>query len=156
MTKAFLDLLSDDEQDDWQSIEYWTYANDGERPSTEWGDGPRYLGLGLLDWAELADTAPRLVEICGMEGAIGRWRFNHPDPEQQRRWFTEHDVPEPVELTEVQKQQVHNVVADIPKNDPSRDFLVSLAELVITAKPNEEAIEALKGDIAEQLLRNLH
>jgi hypothetical protein len=84
--EQFLDLLSDDEQDDWQSIEYWTYANDGERASTEWGDGPRYLGLGLLDWVELADTAPRLAEICGMQGAIGRWRANHPDPEQRQRF----------------------------------------------------------------------
>ena len=87
ISKNFLDLLSTDEQDDWQSMECWAYANDGERPSTEWGDGPGYLGLRLLDWVALADTAPRLVEICGMEGAISRWRFNHPDPEQQRRWF---------------------------------------------------------------------
>ena len=86
MTKHFLDLLSDGEQDDWQSMECWACANDGERASTEWGDGPRYLGLHLLDWVALADTAPRLIEICGMEGAISRWRFNHPDPEQRRRF----------------------------------------------------------------------
>ena len=89
MTKHFLDLLSTDEQDDWQSLEYWAYANDGERSSTEWGEGPRYFGLRLLDWVALADTAPRLIEICGMEGAISRWRFNHPDAEQQRRCLEE-------------------------------------------------------------------
>jgi hypothetical protein len=92
MTKHFLDLLSADEQDDWQSMECWAYANDGERPSTEWGDGPHYLGLRLLDWVALADTAPRLVELCGIAGAISRWRFNHPAPEQQRRWFEQQEA----------------------------------------------------------------
>jgi hypothetical protein len=82
MTKPFLDLLSASEQDDWQSVANWVYANDCERPSTEWGDGPRYLGLSLLNWVALADTSPRLIEICGMDYAIGTWCFNHPDPKQ--------------------------------------------------------------------------
>ena len=85
MTKHFLDLLSADEQDDWQSMECWAYANDGERPSTEWGDGPHYLGLGLLDWVALTDAAPRLVEICGMDRPILTWRANHPEPAQRQR-----------------------------------------------------------------------
>lgn len=83
MTKQFLDRLSKSEQDDWQCMAYWAYANDCERPSTEWGDGLRYLGLSLLDWVALADTSPRLIEICGLAYAIDTWRFNHPDPRQR-------------------------------------------------------------------------
>jgi hypothetical protein len=95
ISENFLDLLSTDEQDDWQNMECWTYANDGERASTEWGDGPRYLGLRLLDWVALADTAPRLIEICGLQGVIDRWRGNRPDPEQRRKWFEQHKLIRP-------------------------------------------------------------
>jgi hypothetical protein len=148
ISEHFLDLLPDDEKNDWQRIEYWTYANDGGRASTEWGDGPRYLGLGLLDWVELADTAPRLVEICGVQGAVDRWRFNHPDPKQRRRWFAEHNGGAPAELTEAQQKQVHNMMAHIPENHPHRDFHIELAELIVTAERDERGVEALKTDIA--------
>jgi hypothetical protein len=79
-------------QDNWQSLECWARANDGERFSTEWGDGPRYLGLRLLDWVELADTAPRWIEICGLQGAIDRWRCNHPNLEQRRKCIEQHEA----------------------------------------------------------------
>lgn len=75
----FLKLLPDEEQTDWQGMEYWTYLNDGERASPDWGEGPRYLGLHLLDWVALADKSPRLIEICGMRDTVRRWRVNHPD-----------------------------------------------------------------------------
>ena len=91
ISENFLDLLSTDEQDDWQSMECWTYANDGERASNEWGDGPAISDFSLLDWVSLAEKSPRLVEICGMQGAIDRWRCNHPDPEQRRKWFEQHE-----------------------------------------------------------------
>jgi hypothetical protein len=70
-----------------------------------------------------------------------------PGPEQQRKAFGEDDS-EPVELTEVQKQQVNNMTADIPEDDPDRDWLINFAELVVTAERNDEGIEALKADIA--------
>ena len=91
ISHRIIDLLPEREQDEWQTLECWTYANDGERYSNEWGEGPSYLGLRLLDWVALSDMAPRIVEICGMQGAIHRWRFNHSDPEQRRRWLEQHE-----------------------------------------------------------------
>jgi hypothetical protein len=85
----FLDLLSEQERTDWRHMEYWTYLNDGECRSNEWEEGPRYLGLRLLDWVEMSDKSPRLIDICGMRHAISRWRSNHPDSEQLRRRLAE-------------------------------------------------------------------
>jgi hypothetical protein len=80
MAKHIFDLLPAGEQDNLLTMEYWTDACDGECASTEWGDGPRYLGLHLLDWVTIADALPQLIELCGMEGPVERWRANHPGP----------------------------------------------------------------------------
>jgi hypothetical protein len=42
------------------------------------------------------------------------------------------------------------MTADIPEDDPERDFLVNFAELVVTATRNDLEIEALKADIAHE------
>jgi hypothetical protein len=87
--------------------------------------------------------------LKALRSAISRWRFKHPDPERHSKAFKDDDC-EPVELTEVQKQQVHNMTADIPDDDPDRNWLVNFAELMVTARRDDEGMEALKADIARE------
>jgi hypothetical protein len=47
-----LDVLPPHEQDNWQEMEYWSYANDGEDSSPLWDDGefgpsPKFLGVTI-------------------------------------------------------------------------------------------------------------
>ena len=64
------------EQENWQLMEYWSYANDGEDSSCNWGEGPKFLGLTLAQWVAVADKAPEVITAFELEGAVGRWHSN--------------------------------------------------------------------------------
>jgi hypothetical protein len=73
---AFFSLLSPAELEDWEAMESWSYANDGERHPSQWGEGPRFLGMELSDWVQIAEKAPRLVDVCQMVSPVERWKAN--------------------------------------------------------------------------------
>lgn len=71
-----IDVLPPHQQENWQLMEYWSYANDGEVSSCNWGEGPKFLGLTLAQWVAVADKAPEVIAAFELEDAVGRWHSN--------------------------------------------------------------------------------
>jgi hypothetical protein len=77
-----LDALPVEEQDRWQEMSDWSYANnDSKCPTYKWDDGefgpsPKFLGLTLVQWVAVAEKAPQVLDVFDLRVSVDRWHSN--------------------------------------------------------------------------------